>query len=218
MSTAMVWRSLVIAALVLAAARLSASDPTPLALRAPLETFPRTIGDWRGADLPPLEPEVLRILGADDHLNRVYERADGAIAGVYVAYYGAQQQGDSIHSPQHCLPGNGWQPVSRSRVPLQLDGRQVPVNRYVVARHDVRQIVFYWFEGRGRVVASEYLNKWFLLADGFRLRRSEGALVRLVTPLPPGGRHIDPSVERAADEVLQQLGRSVHTTLSRWLP
>ena len=53
------------------------------------------------------------MLGVDDYLSRAYYRADGAVVGLYMGYYGSQRQGDTIHSPLNCLPGAGWEPVSR---------------------------------------------------------------------------------------------------------
>jgi EpsI family protein len=214
MTTVLSHRCAVLAILVVAAGQLAAHDPVSIPLAAPLAALPQRLGAWRGADQPPLDPEILKVLGADDYLNRIYQRADGALAGVYVAYYGAQREGDAIHSPQQCLPGNGWLPVSRSHVMLGGDGQRAEVNRYVVAQRDARQLVYYWFEGRGRIVASEYLNKWFLLTDGLRRGRSEGALVRVITPFPAGGA----IAERAADDLLLVLGRDVHIGLSQVLP
>jgi EpsI family protein len=149
----------------------------------PLSAMPRTIDGWQGQDQPPFDAETLRILAADDYLNRVYVDRYGHAAGLYVAFYASQRAGESIHSPLHCLPGNGWQPVSTSRVTLPANGQPVVVNRMVVQKSTLRQLVFYWFAGRGRTVASEYDNKLWLVWDGLRNGRSEGALVRITAPV-----------------------------------
>lgn len=179
-------------------------------LASPLSAFPLQIADWSGVNGPDLDPETLRVLGADEYLNRVYVNPDGQALGLYVAYYAQQQQGDSIHSPQNCLPGNGWQAISHTRPALDVDGRLLPVNRYVVERRRERQLVVYWYEGRGRAIANEYLNKLYLLHDAVRLGRTDGALVRISTPLAPGlGR---------ADEATATFVRAVMPYLTRWIP
>lgn len=159
------------------------TDATAPASARPLAKVPSTIGAWRGQDQPPFDAETLRILAADDYLNRVYVDGDGHAAGLYVAFYASQQAGESIHSPLHCLPGNGWQPVSTSRVTLSAGGQPVTINRMLVQKSAMRQVVLYWFAGRGRTVASEYANKLWLVWDGLRYGRSEGALVRVTTPV-----------------------------------
>ena len=156
------------------------SAETPLAV--PLSTFPRVIDEWRGGENSELAPDVLRVLGADDYLSRMYQASDrGSAVSLYMAFYAAQRAGSTIHSPQHCLPGNGWQPISRGRMRLDTSGGP-SINRYVVQKRGVRQLVLYWFQGRGRIVASEYANKIYLFADALRLGRTDGTLVRVTTP------------------------------------
>ena len=133
-------------------------------------------------DTAPLGDDIVTSLGVDDYLNRVYSRADGPPVAVYVGY-GSQRQGDSIHSPQNRSPGAGWQPVESGRQLLGQGDAQVEVNRYVIAKGLNQQVVFYWYQGRGRIVANEYANKLFLMADAARLGRTNGGLVRLITPV-----------------------------------
>jgi EpsI family protein len=168
------------------------------------------LGEWRGQDQPPFDAATTQILGADDYLNRVYTHSAHGGVGLYVGYYGSQQQGDAIHSPQNCLPGNGWQPVSHSRTSLDAVTGRFSVNRYVVQKRGERLLVFYWFQGRGRVVANEYLNKGYLLHDALRLGRTDSALVRLITPV----------TDRlaSADAVGEVFARVLLPQLVRWLP
>lgn len=184
----MLGRALVIAGL-LVAGRL-AIDRVETAearvVRAPLASVPTTVGEWRGWDLPRLDAEVERILGADDYLHRRYAAADGSIVDLFVGYYRSQRQGDAIHSPRNCLPGAGWRPVEAGTTILTLDGRRAEVNRYIVERGGDRQAVLYWYQGRGRIVANEYANKALLVLDALRRRRSDGALVRVMTPVQAG--------------------------------
>jgi EpsI family protein len=133
---------------------------------------------------------------------------------LYIGYYGSQRQGDTIHSPQNCLPGAGWQPVEGGRVPLDVDGRRVTVNRYVIQKGLDRQVVLYWYQGRGRVVANEYANKLWLMLDAARLHRSDGALVRVVAPVlrSPGGSLA------AADDAAAAFTRTIFPRLPAHLP
>jgi EpsI family protein len=150
--------------------------------RSSLTTFPRTIGSWTAAVDAPLGDDVLRVLGVDDFVSRTYTNASGEPVNLYVGYYASQRQGDTIHSPQNCLPGAGWQPVESSRTSLDVDGASLPVNRYVIEKGPERQVVLYWYQGRGRVVANEYANKLWLMVDAARLRRTNGSLVRIIAP------------------------------------
>jgi EpsI family protein len=116
---------------------------------------------------------------------------------VYLGYYDEQRQGKSIHSPRNCLPGAGWEPVSQSETTLRLGGGQpISVNRYVIRKGLDRRVVFYWYQGRGRVASNEYANKGWLVIDAMRTGRTDGGLVRAVTPASEAG-------ERSAVALLQ---------------
>ena len=204
-------RVVVLAGLVFAASVVvRGSEPAARELPVPLSAFPRELAGWMGMDGPPLDPEVAKVLGADDYLDRTYHHADAGAVGLWVAFYAVQRQGDAIHSPMNCLPGTGWMPVAHSRTLLWSGERQARVNRYVVQKRGERQVVTYWFQGRGRIVASEYANKGYLLLDAMRLRRTDGALVRLVTPVRGDEAVADGSIRKFADVLGPQL--------ARWLP
>jgi EpsI family protein len=151
--------------------------------RDPLASLPRAIGEWRGHDAAPLADDIVSQLGVDDYVNRQYVRPDGGPIGLYVGYYGSQRQGDTIHSPQNCLPGAGWHPIAADRATVHAAGAPFPVNRYVIQKGLDRQVVFYWYQGRGRRIANEYLNKMMLMVDAARLNRTNGGLVRLIAPV-----------------------------------
>jgi EpsI family protein len=156
--------------------------------RPPLQSFPMQLGPWTGTDLP-LEKEVLDVLGPGEFLLRDYSLADKSSppTNLYIAYFPSQRTGDTIHSPKNCLPGAGWAPVESSRVTLALPGHSpFPANRYVISRAGARQLVLYWYWAHDRGVASEYWAKFYLVKDAIRMNRSDGALVRLVTPMSPG--------------------------------
>ena len=181
----MLTRSLVAAALIVAAGlySLGAAAPERTPSRSSLATMPMAIGAWTGYDSRPLADDVVAQLGVDDYLNRRYSTTDGAPIAVYVGYYASQRQGDTIHSPQNCLPGAGWRPVFSDRFVVSTDGASVPVNRFVIQKGLAREAVFYWYQGRGRSVANEFANKGWLMLDAARLRRTDGGLVRLITPV-----------------------------------
>jgi len=165
--------------------RASGAESVPP--RAPLTTLPMFFGGWVGHDLPAWDEEVMNVVGADEYVNHRYLHENG-VADLYVGYYRSQRQGDSIHSPQNCLPGAGWQPVSSGTVAIPVTGSgsgksTITVNRYVIQKDLDKQVVLYWFQGRGRVVASEYANRAYLVFDSLRTRRSDGALVRVMAPV-----------------------------------
>lgn len=188
----------------------------PVPLRASLETFPLAIADWRGRDEPEFPPDVLAVLGVDEYLNRVYRRP-GAAVGLYVGFYGSQQQGEAVHSPMNCLPGAGWIPVQSDRLtfPVNRAGTEeaVTVRRYRVRRGGDEALVLYWYQSHGRVLASEYWSKAYMVLDAVRTNRTDTALVRVVSMLPRGGQDAS-GVEREAVEFV----RAAFPVLERHLP
>lgn len=180
----MIARALLAAAIIVAAGIYAsgASAPERLPSRETLATTPVSLHGWQGRDMA-LDDDVLAQLGVDDYINRQYMAADAPPVALYVGYYASQRQGDTIHSPQNCLPGAGWRPVSAERTTVDLGGRTIPVNRFIIQKGLDRQAVFYWYQGRSRVVANEFANKGWLMLDAARLRRTDGGLVRAITPV-----------------------------------
>ena len=180
----MIARALLAAAIIVAAGIYAsgASAPERLPSRETLATTPVSLHGWQGRDVA-LDDDVLAQLGVDDYINRRYMAADAPPVALYVGYYASQRQGDTIHSPQNCLPGAGWRPVSAERTTVDLGGRTIPVNRFIIQKGLDRQAVFYWYQGRSRVVANEFANKGWLMLDAARLRRTDGGLVRAITPV-----------------------------------
>lgn len=150
--------------------------------RTSLAAFPLTLGEWQ-ASKSHIETQVEISLGLDDYVLADYRR-DAQVVNFYSAYYGSQRKGVSPHSPQVCIPGGGWLITSLDRVPVTLvDGSTFEVNRTLIERAGQRQLVYYWFEQRGRRIANEYWMKWYLLVDALLRNRSDGALVRITTPI-----------------------------------
>ena len=166
---------------------------TPLA--APLATVPAGFSDLTSKDLT-IDAEQLKIAGMSNYLMRVFRRDTMDVMSLYVGYYEYQQQGKSIHSPKNCLPGAGWEPMLQGVVTVTVDGVAHPVNRYVLGKGAARALVYYWYEGRGRVEANEYRVKWELMRDAALTGRTEEALVRLVIPLAPDAKATQPEAQR----------------------
>lgn len=210
----MIGRAAVLAAMILAAGAYGArsAGQEQAVERAPLSSLPRSLGAWSAVTETPLDASSLRVLGVDDYLDRTYADGSGRQVNLYVGYYASQRQGDTMHSPQNCLPGSGWQPIASSRTSLDVSGRAIPVNRYVIERGGERQLAYYWYQGRGRVVANEYANKLWLIADAARLHRSNGALVRVMAPIAYG----DPGT--AAEASAAAFVRQLFPRLESYLP
>jgi EpsI family protein len=166
-------------------ARTFGASPVTIPTRSRLVDFPMHIGDWRGERslLEPFEAEALQL---DDYVLAQYRRSGAAPLSFYVAWYDSQQAGRSVHSPNSCLPGQGWkirelESVTVDRV--EWHGHPLRVNRAVIELAGHRQLLYYWFQQRGHVMTSEYVVKWRLFQDSLLRGRSDGALVRLVLPL-----------------------------------
>jgi EpsI family protein len=176
--------------------------------------FPLQIGDWRGTDIP-ISPEELKILGPGEYLERNYENfglLQPAI-NLYIPFFPSQKAGDTIHSPDHCLTGAGWIPTSREVIPLPLpNGSAIRVNRYVVSKSGQQQLVLYWFQAHGRVVASEWWAKYYLFSDSLRTNRSDGGMVRLMTDLRDG------ESPDAAQARIMMLGSQILPILDDYIP
>jgi exosortase D (VPLPA-CTERM-specific) len=156
--------------------------------RQPLSSLPSQIDGWTGTD-GTLDKDTLDILGHPEYLLRDYQDLNQSQPWInlFIPYYASQKTGDTIHSPDHCLPGAGYIPISREVIQLaRPDGTSIPVNRYVVSKLGDRQLVLYWFQAHGRVVASEWKAKYYLIRDSILLNRSDGAMVRLMTPMLEG--------------------------------
>jgi EpsI family protein len=151
-------------------------------LGAPLRAMPVALAGYGGSDRGMSEAEQ-QATGVSDYVFRVFAADSTTAFSVYVGYYQRQATGRSIHSPRNCLPGNGWQTVESAKAVVDVAGQSFTVNRYLLAYGDDQAMVYYWYQGRGRVAHSEYTVKWDLLRDAITHGRSEEALVRIVVPI-----------------------------------
>lgn len=154
--------------------------------RRPLKEFPSQLGSWRqsGSDTR-FDAETEKVLRADDYLSRNYQSPDGRVASFYTGYYASQRTGATYHSPLNCLPGSGWVMSDEARITITPAGGRpsFQANRYVIQNGDDRALMLYWYEGRGRPLASEYWGKIYTVIDSVRRRRSDGGMVRIMVPI-----------------------------------
>ncbi len=155
--------------------------------REPLAQLPATISGWTSRDFP-IDQETLDVLGNGDFLSRGYWReGQPAPIDLFIGYFPSQRTGSTIHSPQNCLPGSGWTFDSSRYVDLMdANGKAHRVGEYVIGNGEVKDFVIYWYEAHGRSVASEYWAKIYLVTDAMRMNRTDGALVRIITPITSG--------------------------------
>jgi len=180
--------------------------------RKQLSDFPTRIGNWEqtGGD-ERLNSETLAVLRASDYLLRDYRMADGRVMGFYVGYYASQRDGATYHSPLNCLPGSGWVMTQPGTITIKPVGRPSFVaNRYIIENAGHRELLVYWYQGRGRAVASEYWGKVYTVLDSVSLRRSDGALVRITSPVGAS--------ETESLKAATELAAEVSTRLPEFIP
>lgn len=159
--------------------------------RLPFNHFPLLVGDWYGTP-GTIEQVYIDELKFDDYIIADYRKGAERL-NFYVAYYGSQKKGQSAHSPRSCIPGDGWQIQSIETIHLNdlyLNSQPLMVNRTLIQKGDYKQVVYYWFQQRSRIVTNEYKVKWYIFLDALTKNRTDGALVRLTVPL---GRDADVS-------------------------
>lgn len=171
----------------------------------PLRNLPYNVNGWSGQEYP-ISERVVKAVSVTDYTNRVYSKTGQAQVQLYVGYYSTQKTGDTMHSPKNCIPGSGWDPVHSAYTTITLlDGRQIVVNDYIIQRDQDKQLVFYWYQGRGRVIASEYSGKFWMVADAISRHRTDGALVRLITPMQDGEGNARARLTRFTQDVFPEL-------------
>jgi EpsI family protein len=174
----------------------------------PLRDFPASISSWHSEDLP-FDAADIKEIGIDDYTNREYS-GSGRPIELYIGYYKDQRSGDAIHSPKNCLPGEGWEPVRSTLLQIGSAGKPVLVNEYIVKKGTSRDLVLYWYQTHGRIVASEYWAKFWLVADGVRHRSTDGAMIRIWTTAADG--------EESAQARATDFARRVYPQVSEFLP
>lgn len=210
------WRLLATAALLVLSIAGSSilSHGSPVVLRKDLSEFPQTLGVWRAGPDEPIDAETQKVLSATDLLNRFYaDPASRRVVGLFVAFFSSQRKGGAIHSPKNCLPGSGWEPVRSGTIQLTVpnSGKTVEVNEYVIQNGLKEEVVLYWYQSQGRTIASEYTAKICLIWDAVRRNRTDGSLVRIISPVINGD-------ETAARELAKSFAQDSFVQLQEYLP
>lgn len=187
---------------------------------APMASIPMQYEGVVGTDLP-IDKEEQRIAGMSDFVLREFPR-DSTKWSIYVGYYDRQVQGKAIHSPKNCLPGAGWDIMENDAVPLNDPAPGAPrVNRVVLSNKGVRALVYYWYQGRGRIAHNEYSVKWDLLRDAALHGRTEEALVRIIVyvpAVPTGTSRADDKPMAEADSLVMRVATPLAASVYKVLP
>jgi EpsI family protein len=187
--------------------------PERQAARRSLSDFPIELAGWTATDQP-IDAETLRVLGAGDLLSRVYFNDESADPiSLFIGYFPTQRTGTTIHSPKNCLPASGWAFESSSTVLLEdVAGKTHRIGEYVIANEDNRQFVIYWYQAHGRSVSNEYMARIYLVSDAIRVNRTDGALVRVITPIRSSGQLSEAKLRAEA------FVRELFPTLPQFIP
>ncbi|MBX7061407.1 MAG: EpsI family protein [Pyrinomonadaceae bacterium] len=180
--------------------------------REGLANFPEVLGEWKQrGDAFTFSEETDRVLGATDYTMREYVSDDGKVANIYVGYYGSQRVGATYHSPQNCLPGAGWVMLDPQEAEIRTaNGTKFTANQYFVENGAYREVMIYWYQGRGRATASEYRDKLNSIVDSILLKRTDGAMVRVMVNVGDD--------EAGAIEAARQLSAEVAGRLQPFVP
>lgn len=182
--------------------------------RAHLSEFPAELEGWVGRRNR-IREVYLDALSLTDYILADYREPGGGTVNLYVAYYASQRKNESAHSPRSCLPGDGWEIKDLSQKSIDgvlLNGQALALNRVKIQKGDYRQLVYYWFQQRGRILTNEYRVKWYLFWDALTRQRTDGALVRLTTHVAPG------ETWGLADQRLHRFLKTAAGRLDRFIP
>lgn len=206
-------RTIIIVAILVLTALLTIvfSQSERTRLNKSFDLFPLEIGEWKGVK-DTLDQKVYNILGVEDYILGNYQNRQGNRINLYVGFYQSQKEGDLIHSPKNCMPGAGWNIIKTDQEPLVFQKGEIPssVIRLLLQKGGEKQIVLYWFHSRGRIIGSEYMQKIWLVIDSMTKRRTDGAFVRLISPIIKS--------EETTDKLLTEFAREIKPILDEYIP
>ncbi|MFN2359073.1 MAG: exosortase C-terminal domain/associated protein EpsI [Desulfotignum sp.] len=206
-------RTIIIIAIMLAAAALTgfASHVEQTAPNRSFDLFPLEIGQWQGRK-DTMDIEVYNILGVEDYIMANYHKKNNPAVNLYVGFYQSQKKGDIIHSPKNCMPGAGWNIARTTIETIDMEGFPdgMKVIKLLLQKGAQKQVVLYWFQSRGRIIASEYMQKIWLVVDSIIKHRTDGSFVRLISPVVTD--------EQAAVDLLKDFARTVYPVLTQHIP
>ncbi len=182
-----------------------------IAPNKPFSEFPLEISDWKGMTSQ-LDEKVYNILGVEDYILANYRKSSGEMVNLYVGFYQSQKEGDLIHSPKNCMPGAGWNITETGIETVSLDttGKSMKVIKLLLQKGPEKQIVLYWFQSRGRIISSEYMEKVWLVIDSIIKHRTDGSFVRLITPVVKD--------EATSVNLLKEFAQRVYPFLNEHIP
>ena len=182
--------------------------------RKEFSQFPMQFAQWQGTKSK-IKNIYLESLKLSDYIMSDFVNDRGEKVNFYVAYYHSQRSGEAAHSPRSCIPGGGWEIRDLSQHEVQgakHNNKLLVVNRLQTQKSDSRYLVYYWFQQRDRIVTNEYLVKWYLFYDALTRNRTDGALIRLSTRVPPGASW------DSADNRLREFSQDVVSRLTEFVP
>jgi EpsI family protein len=173
--------------------------------------FPLEIGSWRGVTSQ-MDERVYNILGVEDYIMATFEKNPGKTVNLYVGFYQSQSKGDLIHSPKNCMPGAGWNIVQSAVIPIELpkSDKTIKIARLLLNKDGQKQVVYYWFQSRGRIISSEYMQKIWLVLDSITKNRTDGSFVRLIAPVMKN--------EADTERLLTQFADDIYPILNQFIP
>jgi len=177
----------------------------------PFSEFPLEIDQWKGVK-GELDQEVYNILGVEDYILANYRKDSGERVNLYVGFYQSQKEGDIIHSPKNCMPGAGWKITDTTIETVNTDNsaKKIKVIKLLLQKGAEKQVVLYWFQSRGRIISSEYMQKIWLVIDSVTKHRTDGSFVRLISPVT-----ID---EQTTLKVLKEFANNIYPVLKAHIP
>lgn len=174
----------------------------------PLNTFPTRIGEWKGTESR-FDQQVYDVLGVDDSFLADYVASDGRLVNLYIGFYQSQREGELIHSPKHCMPGGGWNITLTRLVEIDMPGTnpgKAKVIKLVLQKGKEKQVSLYWFQARGRILSSEYMQKIYLVWDSIFRNRTDESFIRLISPVLNSEEETLESLIGFAQELVPLLG------------
>lgn len=158
-----------------------------------------------------MDEEVFNILGVEDYIMANFSKGRGQGVNLYVGFYQSQSKGDLIHSPKNCMPGAGWNIVQSSAIPINLpkSGKTIKTARLLLNKDGQKQVVYYWFQSRGRIISSEYMQKVWLVVDSVTKNRTDGSFVRLIAPVIKNETEAEILLTQFADEIFPVLNQFI---------
>ncbi len=161
-----------------------ASHSEKIAPNIPFNQFPLSLGEWHGKTSQ-MDQKIYNILGVEDYIQANFRKSPNEVVNLYVGFYQSQKEGDIIHSPKNCMPGSGWNITKAKVIPVDLPSSQETIKgiQLLIKKGNQKQVVLYWFQSRGRIISSEYMQKIWLVIDSITKNRTDGSFVRLISPV-----------------------------------